>query len=65
MFCLSLFFKLYTNQYMCIFQLVKTVIMAQIALLYVLQIVKHVDTRTDCVIVKQDGWAQTAQEVRN
>lgn len=36
--------------------------MAEIALLFVPQIVRHVDTPTDCVLVKQDGWVLTAQE---
>lgn len=36
-------------------------ITAKIALLFVPLIVRRVDTRTDCVNVKQDGWVQTVQ----
>lgn len=38
-------------------------ITAETALLFVFLIVRRVDTRTDCVNVKKDGWVLTVQTV--
>lgn len=45
-------------------QLVKKVILADTALLFVLPTVTRVETRTDCVHVKPDGLVLIVQKVR-
>lgn len=56
-------FFLYITKYQYTFQYAIKGITAQTVLLFVLLIVRYVGTRTDCVLVRRDGWGITVVKV--